>query len=132
MTNPIAILGDNWDAGICTKPDIIDDTVSIRDAYSRVVSLMWTDIQYNTMGIPIPQHLDQDSHDAYEIWVISNTEADLRNMVKAILKVNSNYTPVQGEENILQLLGGDIEQVNAFRFQIHAILILSKAGISAY
>lgn len=132
MTSPNTILNNDWDTNICSKPDFVDDSNSNRSLYTRVISTRLSSLQHNMMGIPIPQHYDPDAHDAYECWIISNTQTDVLNMFKALKKVFSNYQPVQGEENILQFIGGDVVIFNGYRYEIQLVLIMRKTGILAW
>jgi len=132
MTDPSTILDNDWDTNICSKPDFIDDATANRSLYQRVISTRLATLQHSLMGIPVPQHYDEESHDAYDCWIISNTEADAKNMFKALKKVCAQYQPVQGEENILQWMGGDVVIYNGFRYEIQIVLILRKTGILAY
>ncbi len=132
MTDPSTILDDNWDIAITSKPEFIDDSKSNRAMFLRVISTRLTNFQHNTFGIPVPDHLDEESYDAYETWLISNTQADLENMFKAFKKVCSLYSPVIGNENILTWAGGDIVLTNGFRFELQIVWFLGKAGILAY
>ncbi|MCP4651711.1 MAG: hypothetical protein GY853_16740 [PVC group bacterium] len=133
MTDPTTIFDNAWDTNICDKPAIINNDISNRHLYNRVVAFEFTTVQHELMGMLSRQHLSIDSFEAYDIWIISHTsEADLMNMITAFEKVCAQYTPVEGEENIIQWDGGEAIHFNGVRFEVQMRLFLRKSGMVAY
>ena len=138
MTDINDIINDNWDTGICTKPDIIDDTKACRRGFERVVSTKRTTTVDDIEGIVKRQFFNPDAYDAWITWIISqkssnvsDPETDVENMIKAIKKLCATFTPTS-EENILQWEGGDWKPFNNVRYEFKFVLLRRKSGIQAY
>ena len=131
MTDINDIIDANFDEGICTKPDIIDDSKACRRGFTRVISTRRTTTIDDIEGIAQRRFFNPDAYDAWITWVISNTEADAENIIKAIKKICSTYTPTS-EENILEWQGGDWKPFNNIRYQFKFVLLKRKSGIQAY
>ena len=138
MTDINDIINDNWDINICAKPDIIDDTKTSRRGYGRVVSTRRTTTIDDIEGIVERRFFNPDSYDAWITWIISSKnsvvsdpEDDVENMIKAIKKICSTFTPT-GDENILEWEGGDWKPFNNVRYQFKFVLLKRKGGMQAY
>lgn len=125
------IISDNFDEGICTKPDIIDDTKMSRRGFERVISTRRASTIDEIEGITGRQFWDKDSYDGWICWAISTTEADCENIMKAIKKVAATFTPTT-EENIIQYEGGEWKPFNGVRYEFRFVLLKRKAGMQAY
>ena len=131
MTDINIIINDNWDTGICVKPDIIDDSRDSRRGYQRVVSTRRSTTIDDIEGIVQRQFFNPDAYDAWITWIISNTEVDADNMIKAIKKVCATFTPTS-DENILEWEGGDWKPFNGVRYEFKFVLLKRKSGYQAY
>ncbi len=132
MTDITDIITDNWDSDIVTAPDIIKGDELNRRFYLRVVATRISTTLDEIEGITGRQFFSPDSHDAYITFVDGETESDVKLMIKAIKKICSTYTPVSGQENILQWSGGEWEPFNGVRFMFRFILIIRKSGVAGY
>jgi len=132
MTAINTILDNNWDTDICTKPTIITLKTGNFRAYQRVIGTQLADFDDEVVGIQTRQYYNEDSHDIYICKAASMTsEADLRNMIKAVKKICATYTPTSAE-NILEWQRGSFMEFNGVRWYCEFALIVRKAGIAAY
>lgn len=131
MTDINDIISDNFDTGICTKPDIIDDSKACRRGYIRVISTRRAHTVDALEGIVARKYYDSESYDSWITWVISNTEADAENILKAIKKVCATYTGGT-DENILEWEGGEWKPFNNVRYEVKFVLLKRKSGIAGY
>ena len=131
MTDINDIISDNFDTGICPKPDIIDDSRACRRGYTRVISTRRTTTIDDIQGITQRQFFNPDAYDAWICWIISTTESDAENIIKAVKKLCATYIPTS-EENILEWQGGDWKPFNNVRFEFTFVLLKRKSGIQAY
>lgn len=132
MTDINTILDNGWDTNICSKPSFIKLYNSNYRGYQRVITTILLNINDELIGVITRQYYDPESHDAYRCIIVSNTEADLKNMIKAVKKVCVTYTPVTGEENILQWDGGDWGNFNNIYFKFEFIILKRKSGMVGY
>ena len=132
MTGINTIISNDWDTNICAKPDIIDDTKVCRRFYYRVLSTRIVTTDDEIEGIFNRTYYTPESYDAWICWIIDETEAKARLMIKALKKICARYTPVAGEENILEWKGGEWYVFNAVRYEHKFVLLKKKSGIAAY
>lgn len=132
MTDITDILTDNWDASIVTAPAIIKDDRLNRRLYSRIVATRIANTLDEIEGITGRQFFSPDSHDTHICFVDGETESDVKLMIKAIKKICATYTPVSGQENILQWSGGEWEPFNGVRYMFRFVLIIRKSGVAGY
>ncbi|HEC36904.1 hypothetical protein LCGC14_0956550 [marine sediment metagenome] len=132
MTDITDILTDNWDTDIVAIPDIIKDDLLNRRFFQRVVATRISTTLDELAGITERRYFDADSHDAHITFIEGATESDVRLMIKGIKKICATYTPVPGEENILQWSGGEWEPFNGVRYMFKFILLIRKSGYAGY
>jgi len=132
MTDITDIITDNWDSGIVTIPTVINGLINNRRLYQRVIATELISTLDALEGITGRQFFSPDSHDAHECFVEAASEDDARNIIKGIKKVCATYTPVAGQENILQWSGGEWTVFNDVRFMFKFVLIIRKAGVAGY
>ena len=132
MTDINTIISDNFDTDICTKPDIIDDSKMSRRGFQRVISTRIASSIDEIEGIMRRQFFQKDSYDGYICWIISTTEADARNIIKATKKICATFVPIPGQENILQWEGGEWTPFNNVRFIFRFVILKRKSGMQAY
>lgn len=132
MTDINTILDTDWDTDICTKPDIIDDAKVCRRFYYRVVSTRIVTTDDEIEGIFDRTYYTPESYDGYICWIIDSSEAKVRLMIAAIKKICARYTPVTGEENILEWKGGEWHVWNQIRYEHKFVLLKKKSGIPAF
>ncbi|KKN42535.1 hypothetical protein LCGC14_0712210 [marine sediment metagenome] len=132
MTDIIDIITDNWDTDIIALPSIINGLILNRRFYGRVISTELIDILDETEGVTGRRFFDSESHDGYDTFIEAGSESDAKLIIKALKKICSTYTPVAGEENILQWVGGSWGNFNDVRIKFKFILIIRKSGIASY
>lgn len=132
MTDISDIITDNWDAGIVAVPSVINGLILNRRFYQRVISTELINILDETKGVTGRQFFDPESHDGYDCFIEAASASDARLIIKGIKKVCSTYTPVAGQENILQWAGGDWANFNDVRIKFRMLLIIRKSGIASY
>lgn len=125
------ILNSDWNAGICAKPSFLDDEISNRRGYSRVISSRKIQRIDELKGLMDRQHLSPESHDAFRVWVIDTTQAGVDALFKGIEEVAATYAG-SASEKIIEWEGGDLRIFNQVRYEYEFIVFLKKSGIVGY
>lgn len=132
MTAINTIFDNDWDATICTKPSFINLAKNSTVFYSRVVGTVIETNDDKVKDALDRKFYDPDSYDAYRLEIVSETsEADLKNMIKAIKKVCSTYTPTSAE-NVIDWDRGVYNYWNEMRWEFTITILIYKAGIASY
>lgn len=125
------IFDANFDIGITTEPNYYDTPIRnpatvIRGVFS--VKSMTHDL---TTGLMERLHFSPDSYDGYIVTVVSTSQSDMDNIVKALKKSASTYSGGT-DENIIQWDDGVLTIINNMRYVYAIPFILRKAGIESY
>lgn len=131
MTSLEDIFDNNFDIGITTKPTFYDMRKTPLALIGRGVGTLLANDSDEIMGIMERSMYSPESHDGYFVWVVARSQSDAEDIKKALKKVAATYTPTS-EENILQWEEGEWEFHGVSRHEYKFVVIVRRAGISAY
>ena len=131
MTSLNDIFDNNFDELITTKPTFHDMRKVPLALIGRGVGTLLANDSDEIMGIMERSMFSPDSHDGYFCWIVAKSEDDARDIKTALKKVCATYTPT-AEENILQWEEGEWEFHGLSRHEYKFVVLVRRAGISAY
>lgn len=128
MTHLNTIFSDDFDSNITTQPSFYKMRKRAPVSVTRGVfthHILISDMYQGTIN---RQLYDPDSYDAYRVVVVTETSMDdLRDILKALKKVMSQYSP-SDDENIIIWEEGELTNKHIMRWEYEFNVLVKKVG----
>jgi len=122
------ILDGEWNADNVTKPAIVESPYISYRVYQRGVVVKRSKKLEDYVGIISRTNYTIDSHDLWQVWVVSHDEDDCIAMIDEIRRICAAFDPT-ATEKILAWEGGNWELHVPYRFVFAFVIAVRKPGM---
>jgi hypothetical protein len=127
-TDVNSIIDTNWNVENVTKPDIIKGPTGMVYFYSRMIWTQRIRKIEDYMDIISRSYYDNESYDAYECNICSESESDCIAMIDEVRRICATFTP-SGDDMFIIWEGGDFILRTSYFWEFKSVIMVKKTGV---